>query len=91
MTLETEIVSSSSFPVELIVNEEKRKEFLVDFERLSKRCGYNAMSATFTFYLLEQKIEKEDRFAPEYVSLPSLSSCFSASAIALNTEPGTKK
>ena len=47
---------SLQFPLEVIVDEAKRQEFLEDYKRLKDRCGYNAMQATFVFYLQEQNI-----------------------------------
>lgn len=45
------------FPVSNIGDDAKRQEFLRDYCRLGRRCGYNAMDTTFFYYMVEQAVE----------------------------------
>lgn len=53
------------FPIELIDGDERRREFEEDYLRLVKRCGPNAMTATFMRYLEEQVFEEFKKTNPE--------------------------
>jgi hypothetical protein len=46
-----------TLPLNEIQDEERRREFLKEYDRLAFRCGHNAMTATLGLYILEQQVE----------------------------------